>query len=200
MPALVGLVDLRALDDDGVGGEVHAPRQRGCAHEDSDGSLREESLRQAPVGAWHPGVVDAEPLREELFRLGASGVLGDGAEHLITPARVALAGGVEQQEHPAQHAVLAVGRAPALGAVEALEQQEVGHELARHAGGDVHLEAVHSVAVRAAALHGIASKKRPSQASFREIPRDPPPSLLISQGILLPPLLISQGILPPPFF
>ncbi len=62
--AVLGVVDLGALDDDGVGGEVDAPGEGGGADEDLDEALGEVFLHQVTVAAQHAGMVSAWSRRE----------------------------------------------------------------------------------------------------------------------------------------
>jgi pimeloyl-CoA synthetase len=64
---LFRIVDLRALDDDGVGGEVDTPRQRGSRHEHLEVPTSKELLHQRAVHSVHTRVVDAEAIRQQVL-------------------------------------------------------------------------------------------------------------------------------------
>jgi hypothetical protein len=74
--ALLRVVDLRALDDDRVRGQVDAPRQRRRRDQHLDVPVVEELFDALAVGADHPGVVDPKPVREELGELGVAAEAG----------------------------------------------------------------------------------------------------------------------------
>mmetsp|Transcript_81372 Transcript_81372/g.244012 ORF Transcript_81372/g.244012 Transcript_81372/m.244012 type:complete len:945 (-) Transcript_81372:82-2916(-) len=73
--ALLGVVQLRALDDHRVRREVDAPRQRSGAHEQVEQPVGKEPLRQRAVGAQHARVVHAVAAGEELLHLGRARLL-----------------------------------------------------------------------------------------------------------------------------
>ena len=69
--ALLRRVDLRALDDHGVRGQVDAPRQRRRRAQHLDVAVGEEVLDERAVRARQARVVDREAVREEVLeRLG----------------------------------------------------------------------------------------------------------------------------------
>mmetsp|Transcript_62196 Transcript_62196/g.148188 ORF Transcript_62196/g.148188 Transcript_62196/m.148188 type:complete len:1090 (-) Transcript_62196:715-3984(-) len=75
-PTLLRVVDLRALDDNGVCGEVDAPRE-GCRRDQHlDVAVGEERLDKLAVRARHPRVVDPEPEREKLLEVARLDSLG----------------------------------------------------------------------------------------------------------------------------
>ena len=63
------------LDDDGVGGQVDAPGQRGGAAQHLQVAPGEHALHQAAVGSQHARVVDPKTVREELPHLLVPGAL-----------------------------------------------------------------------------------------------------------------------------
>mmetsp|Transcript_8552 Transcript_8552/g.20310 ORF Transcript_8552/g.20310 Transcript_8552/m.20310 type:complete len:405 (+) Transcript_8552:1211-2425(+) len=68
--ALLGIVDLRALDDDGVGRQVHTPRQSGCGHQDLDVSVGVQILHQLSISTGQTGVVHSKSVRKQVLHLG----------------------------------------------------------------------------------------------------------------------------------
>ncbi|KJR89206.1 uncharacterized protein SPSK_05806 [Sporothrix schenckii 1099-18] len=80
--ALLGRVDLRALDDDGVRGQVDAPGQRGRAAQHLDGALGEQVLDVGAVDAAHAGVVDAEAVRQQVLEVFVARLLGGLLQNL----------------------------------------------------------------------------------------------------------------------
>ena len=70
--AALRVVDLRALDDDRVRGQVDAPRQRRRRHEHLDVPVGEEVLHERAVGARHAGVVDGEAVRQQVLQVRAA--------------------------------------------------------------------------------------------------------------------------------
>ena len=53
-----GVIDLGALDDDGMGGQVDAPCEGGGADEDLDEALGEVLLDEVAVAAQHTRMMD----------------------------------------------------------------------------------------------------------------------------------------------
>jgi hypothetical protein len=70
--SLLRIVHLRALHQDTVGGQVHAPRQRGRAAQHAQQTRAEQVLREQAVGAKHARMVDAEPRGEQLLQLAVA--------------------------------------------------------------------------------------------------------------------------------
>ncbi|GIX62067.1 LuxR family maltose regulon positive regulatory protein [Babesia caballi] len=66
---LLRRVNLRALYDDGVRGQVDAPAERGRADQQLDVPVRKEVLDELPVGPRQAGVVDAEAVGQQLLEL-----------------------------------------------------------------------------------------------------------------------------------
>ena len=67
--ALFGAVNLRALDDDGVGGQVDSPGESGGGNEDFNVALSEQIFREQTIQEMEPGVVDGESVRQEIFHV-----------------------------------------------------------------------------------------------------------------------------------
>lgn len=67
---LLGVVNLRALDDDDVGGKVDSPSERGGTDEDLEAAVAEEVFDERTVGAVHSGVVDSETEGKEVLERG----------------------------------------------------------------------------------------------------------------------------------
>mmetsp|Transcript_5223 Transcript_5223/g.13063 ORF Transcript_5223/g.13063 Transcript_5223/m.13063 type:complete len:209 (-) Transcript_5223:313-939(-) len=69
-PTLGRIVNLRPLDDDGVGRQVHAPRQRGRAAQDADVPVGEQVLDQLAIGPGHARMMGGEAVGEDFLEIG----------------------------------------------------------------------------------------------------------------------------------
>ena len=103
VPTRLTVVKLRALDHHEVRGEVHAPRQRGRAHQHLNLTLREESFAHGAVLHRQTGVVQphaklqAVPQRRVLRSRHVARELV--RRHVHEPVRTLVRGGVGDQIH-----------------------------------------------------------------------------------------------------
>mmetsp|Transcript_17274 Transcript_17274/g.51907 ORF Transcript_17274/g.51907 Transcript_17274/m.51907 type:complete len:204 (-) Transcript_17274:1316-1927(-) len=70
--ATLGVIHLCALDDHGVGRQVHTPGQRCRAHQDLYDPFGKEALRQRPVSAQHASVVHPKARLKKLHHLAVT--------------------------------------------------------------------------------------------------------------------------------
>mmetsp|Transcript_29704 Transcript_29704/g.63180 ORF Transcript_29704/g.63180 Transcript_29704/m.63180 type:complete len:350 (-) Transcript_29704:240-1289(-) len=66
---LLRVVDLCALDNDGVRRQVHAPGQGGCRHQHLDVSISVQIFNQLPVRSRQARMMDCEAIRQEVLHL-----------------------------------------------------------------------------------------------------------------------------------
>mmetsp|Transcript_19882 Transcript_19882/g.59474 ORF Transcript_19882/g.59474 Transcript_19882/m.59474 type:complete len:1131 (-) Transcript_19882:1421-4813(-) len=88
---LLGVVDLGALDDDRVRGEIDAPGQRRGRHEHLNVAVGVQILNELPVRTRETGMVDRETIREEVLQLLRLDTVDLSLQNLAT-------GGVGMQE------------------------------------------------------------------------------------------------------
>mmetsp|Transcript_75394 Transcript_75394/g.157137 ORF Transcript_75394/g.157137 Transcript_75394/m.157137 type:complete len:283 (+) Transcript_75394:3647-4495(+) len=67
--ALLGVVDLSSLDDDGVRGQVDAPGQCGGGHEHLNVPIGVQILNELTIGSGKTGMMDGETIRQQIFQL-----------------------------------------------------------------------------------------------------------------------------------
>lgn len=60
---------LSAFDDDGVGGEVDTPSERGCRNKELDVPIGKKIFDQSTVDTAHTGVMDGETVWKQVFEL-----------------------------------------------------------------------------------------------------------------------------------
>mmetsp|Transcript_9219 Transcript_9219/g.31869 ORF Transcript_9219/g.31869 Transcript_9219/m.31869 type:complete len:371 (+) Transcript_9219:5572-6684(+) len=77
------VVHLGPLDHNGVGWEVHAPRQGGRGDQDLEVPVREEVLHESPVRPAKAGMVDTDAIRQEVREVGALAASHLGAQDLL---------------------------------------------------------------------------------------------------------------------
>mmetsp|Transcript_111441 Transcript_111441/g.322179 ORF Transcript_111441/g.322179 Transcript_111441/m.322179 type:complete len:216 (-) Transcript_111441:121-768(-) len=66
---LLRIVDLCALDDHGVGRQVHPPCKCRCGHQDLDMPVGEQVFDQLPVCAGKAGMMNGKPVRKQVLQL-----------------------------------------------------------------------------------------------------------------------------------
>ena len=64
---LLGIVQLSALDDDGMGRQVDPPSQGGCAAQHLQQALPEETFHQVAIRPQHSSMVDANARVKKLL-------------------------------------------------------------------------------------------------------------------------------------